>query len=178
MKNDSDSIEYNLTGKSVAFIYVYYFLILITSLSLSIYIICFNFKNIDTYSTIVRTNIVSLSVSSMLCCVEYIHKLYKACIYNRLKINDSMNIKCWGNLIYFISRPIFAAVFAFVMIIVFLSGIYVVTGNYETVINEKFLYVCVVSSTFIGVSIGNILDRFRSISKKKIDEFIDKNNKF
>ena len=64
------------------------------------------------------------------------------------------------------------------MIIVFLSGIYVVTGNYETVINEKFLYVCVVSSTFIGFSIGNILDRFRSISKKKIDEFIDKNNKF
>ena len=54
------------------------------------------------------------------------------------------------------------------MIISLLSGMLVIIGNLDYIINEKFLYLCVILSSYIGYSIGHVLDKFEISSQEKI----------
>lgn len=117
---------------------------------------------------IIETLKTSLSVSGMLCGLQYIQRLYKACIAHRIVGNITISGRM-GNIMYFVIRPICSFAFVIVMIFALLSGMYIVTGNLDYVINEKFLYLCVIFSSFIGYSIGRVLDKFGIISNKQIE---------
>ena len=122
----------------------------------------------DNDAIIIKTIIASLSVSGMLCCLQYIKRLYKACITDRI-IECSSVFGQLGNVIYFILRPFYSFVFVIVMIFAILSGMFVITGNLDYIINEKFLYLSVILSSYIGYSVGHVLDKFEKTSKEKIE---------
>ncbi len=69
---------------------------------------------------------------------------------------------------YFLFRPLFSIVFVVVMIVCLLSGMYTVTGVLDYILNDKFIYLSMIISSFIGYSIGNFMDNFQKISDKKI----------
>ena len=103
-------------------------------------------------------------------------RLYKACLQGRVQENNNSNSNLFleaGNFIYFLSRPFFAFTFVIVMIFGLRAGLVVVVGSTVQVINERFLYICVIASACIGYSVGNVLDRFESFSSKKIDKLFN-----
>ena len=164
-----DSIVYELSKVGVVILFVYYFLILCVGSWGVIEIICTLGEVANQEELLLRIFLSSLSVSGMLCSLQYIKRLYKACITNRITPKTTF----WGslgNLAYFIFRPLFAFVFVIVMICVVLSGGFILTGNLDYVLNEKCLYMCVIFSSFIGYSVGDLLDKFDDISREKINE--------
>lgn len=170
-KNDakSDSLLFELTKLEIVVIVVYYFIILLIGVIISIKTLCTLGEEMSHKLLMSRTIVSSLSVSGMLCSVQYIRRIYKACITDRI-VPITTFAGSIGNLVYFLLRPFYAFVFVIVMIFMLLSGMFVVTGCLDYIINEKFLYLCVIISSFIGFSVGQLLDKFESISRKKIDE--------
>jgi hypothetical protein len=109
----------------------------------------------------------------MLCCVQYLKRLYKACIDNRVKESDE-NLKRLGYLLYFLLRPVYAMVFTIVTVFAMLAGI-IVVSMVDFVVNYRFMYLCVVVSSVIGFSIGRVLDTFEVIGKSKISTYARNN---
>lgn len=164
----SEELEYFLTKKSLIFLFVYFMLILIGGCASTIYI-GYSLTEEATQSLLLcKTFSISLSVSGMLCSVQYIKRLYKACITERINPHPN-TFKRIGNLMYFISRPFFACAFSVLAIFCLLSGMFIVAGSLDYILNKKFLYLCVIISAIIGFSIGKILDKFERISSDRID---------
>ena len=136
---------------------------------ISINTICTLDDELTRNQLMIKSIISSLSVSGMLCSLQYTKRLYKACITDRILPITTFAGRI-GNLAYFLLRSFFAFVFVIVMIFALLSGMFVVTGNLDYIINEKFLYLCVILSSFIGFSVGQLLDKFERISEEKIGD--------
>lgn len=170
--NKSDDLIYDLSIRTTIFIFIYYWMIMIISGIIAI-IIGFNSikNNIAIEQTLKYAFIVSISISGMLCCVQYIKRLYKACITERIQTTEC-SLKKIGNLVYFLSRPFFAFVFSILLVFSLLSGMFIVTGNLSYFLNEKFIYLCAILSGILGFSIGKILDKFNTISKEKINQIL------
>ncbi len=167
----SDFLIYTLSYKMLIGLYIYYILLIVIGVTGSIFIIC-SISHISNDNILVNTLIASLSVCNMLNGVQYTKRLYKACLTER--ISDEVDkVKRIGNVVYFILRPLFADVFVIVLIFSLLSGMLIVTGDLNNVANEKFLYLCVILSSFIGNSVGKVIDKFEQISNKKINELSD-----
>lgn len=164
----SDSLLFELSKTAIITLFVYYFVVLLTGLGCAIYVMCNLPIEADQTTVIIKTIIASLSVSGMLCCLQYIKRLYKACITDRI-IECTSIFGQLGNVIYFILRPFYSFVFVIVMIFAILSGMFVITGNLDYIINEKFLYLSVILSSYIGYSVGHVLDKFEKTSKEKIE---------
>lgn len=164
-----NSLIFTLTKSMIIFLFIYYFIIMLIGSILSILIAC-NMNSANENHLLIKTFIASISVSGMLCSIQYIHRLYKACINKKIKIENDF-LKSIGNFMYFIFRPLFSFIFVIVMIFSLLSGMYVVTGEMDNIVNDKFLYLCVILSSFIGFSIGKVLDKFQNISDKKIENY-------
>ena len=111
---------------------------------------------------------ISIAVSGMFSSIQYIIKLYKACIGDRINLVKEEGLKRLGNSAYFIFRPPFAIAFSIVMVFGMLSGMYAVTGSLDYILNEKFIYLCVIMSGFIGFSIGKVINKFSNVSSEKI----------
>ncbi len=167
----SDDLIYSLSKKMLIFLFGYYFIILILGGISAVIISCGLMKEVTKEQIIKQAFAISIAVSGMLCSVQYIKRLYKACLTDRIEISNDL-IKCIGNVTYFIFRPFFAFVFAIVMVFMLLSGMFVVTGNLDYILNEKFVYLCVIISSFLGYSIGDLLDRFERISKEKVSNLL------
>lgn len=165
----SDSLSFELNQAEVIIVFIYYFLIILVGGAISINTVCSLNEAMDRHQLMIKTTISSLSMSGMLCSLQYTKRLYKACITDRI-VPIRTFAGSIGNLVYFLLRPFFAFVFVIVMIYALLSGMGVVTGSLDYIINEKFLYLCVILSSFIGFSVGQLLDKFESISTKKITE--------
>ena len=166
-----EKLEYTLSKKMVISLFVYYLLILVCGCIISIHIGYSLTTPIDQSLLLRKTFIISLSVSGMLCSVQYIKRLYKACITERMDSQPNAYKKI-GNAMYFISRPFFAFVFSVIAVFFMLSGMFIVTGSLDyilNILNEKFLYLCVISSAIIGFSVGKVLDKFESISAERIE---------
>lgn len=167
----SDSLVFTLSKRMIIFLFVYYFIILVVGEILSIWIVYnLNIKS-ESINLMKDTFIVSLSVTGMLCSIQYIKRLYKACITSRIDF-ESIECKRIGNMAYFLFRPFFAFGFDIIMIFALLSGLFFVTGNLDYLLNEKFLYLCVIISSFIGFSIGKVLDKYETVSDKKIENML------
>lgn len=166
----SDTLVYHLSKKILIFLFIYYFAILICGGILAIKIACDLTSQLNQEQIMKMAFTVSVAVSGMLCSIQYIKRLYKACLTDRIEI--SKDLKCIGNATYFIFRPFFAFVFSIVMVYMLLSGMFVVTGNLDYILNKKFVYLCVVISGFLGYSVGDLLDKFEKISKEKISKML------
>ena len=126
----SDSLLFELSKTAIITLFVYYFVVLLTGLGCARYVMCNLPIETDQTTVIIKTIIASLSVSGMLCCLQYIKRLYKACITDRI-IECSSVFGQLGNVIYFILRPFYSFVFVIVMIFAILSGMFVITGNLD-----------------------------------------------
>ena len=164
----SDSLTFELSKPAIIGLFIYYIVVLLSGLCCAIYVMCNLPIEADKTTVIIKTIIASLSVSGMLCCLQYIKRLYKACITNRI-VECSSAFGQIGNIIYFVLRPFYSFVFVVVMLFSILSGMFVITGNLDYIINEKFLYLSVILSSYIGYSVGHVLDKFEATSKEKIE---------
>lgn len=167
--NKKDKLIYTLSIKNIIFLLFYYLLLIIIGTINTIYTMnSINYGN-QNCNYLLCAFLGSVSIGVMLCSVYYIKCLYKACIDNRIEEkNDIIKI---GNMGYFLFRPLFVVVFSIVFICFILSGMFVVTANLDYILNEKFVYLCMVSCSFLGFSIGKFFDKFENISSAKIEEF-------
>ena len=167
----SDRLIYYLSKKTVIVLFIYYFFLLIGGGIVTIYIAVALMKSVSQIQILKMSFVASLAVSGMLCSVQYIKRLYKACLTDRIiSCNDA--IKCIGNVAYFVFRPFFAFAFSVVMVFALLSGLFVVAGNLDYILNEKFVYLCVVVSGFLGFSVGSVLDKFEKASEEKVSSIM------
>lgn len=167
----SDELIYNLSEFMIIFLFIYYFVIMVVGGILAINIGFNTINKLDSDKVLKYSFIVSISVSGMLCSIQYSKRLYKACITERIELSEG-NIKNMGNFMYFLFRPFFAFVFSIILVYALLSGMFIVTGNLSYILNEKFIYLCAILSSLLGYSIGNILDKFGKISKDKITHIL------
>lgn len=164
----SDSLSFELSKPALITLFIYFSILLLTGIVFSILIMC-NLPTNENVSLVIRKTILSsLSVSAMMCSMQYIKRLYKACITDRI-IGCSSPFGQLGNIVYFLLRPIYSFAFVIIMMFSFLSGMFVITGNLDYIINEKFLYLCVILASCIGYSVGDVLDKFEMSSKEKIE---------
>ena len=115
------------------------------------------------FSLMQKTLITSFACCLYTCGMQYIKRLYKACIQERICIKervDDKSTKYFGNFIYFIFRPVFAIVFVLIAIIALKAGIILVTVQDSLVMNERFFYISVLMAAGIGFSVGKVLDNF------------------
>lgn len=164
-----DEKKYELSFGKVVFLYIFYFLIMTVGITVLAVVLCNDYANSTTKDILAKTIYASLSSSGMLCSIKYIKKLYKACINLRVVTNEN-SIRQLGNLAYFIFRPLFSCAFAVIAIAALLSGLFIVTGGLDYIINEKFLFLCIIVSSIIGFSTGTLLEKFESLSEKTINK--------
>lgn len=164
----SDSLTFELSKTAIIGLFIYYFVVLLMGFCGAIYVICNLPIEANKTTVIIKTIIVSLSASGMLCSLQYIKRLYKACITNRI-VECSSVFGQLGNIIYFAFRPLYSFAFVIVMLFSILSGMFVITGSLDYIINEKLLYLSVILSSYIGYSVGEVLDKFEITSQEKIE---------
>lgn len=167
----SDDLIYSLSKKMLICLFMYYFIILICGGVIAVIIACDLTEKLTQARIMRQTFGISIAVSGMLCSVQYIKRLYKACLTERIDMCDD-SMKCIGNVTYFLFRPFFAFAFAILLVFMLLSGMFIVTGNLDYILNRKFVYLCVVLSSFLGYSVGHWLDRFEKISKEKVSNLL------
>lgn len=86
----SDNLIYSLSKKMLIFLFIYYFIILISGGIFSIIIACSLMKGVNQDQIVIQAFGVSIAVSGMLCSVQYIKRLYKACLTDRIQISDDV----------------------------------------------------------------------------------------
>ena len=168
-KKKQDGLTYSLSTNMVIILFIYYFIVFVLGGYTSIEIAITLTDTVTKFRVLEDSFCVSISVSGMLCSIQYIKRLYKACITGRIDITNGDLVKRIGNMAYFIFRPFFAFGFSIIMVFGMLSGMFVITGNLDYILNEKFIYLCVIFASFIGYSIGKLIDKFDDISVEKIN---------
>jgi len=163
----SDGLTYYLSNKMVVFLFIYYFILIFLGGIVSIYIADSLAEFTNQEELLIKTLGGSIAVSGMFCSIQYIKRLYKACLTDRIEENAD-KIKIIGNLAYFILRPIFAFAFSIIMVYALLSGMFVVTGSLDYILNNKFVYLSILFSSFLGYSIGRLMDVFETLSEEKV----------
>ncbi|MFR6455256.1 MAG: hypothetical protein ACLUPG_01500 [Roseburia faecis] len=165
---NKDNLQYSLRLWMLVTIITVYIGTMIIGSGVLIYILCcYDFKS----HILMHTVLASISGALCTCGMQYVKRMYKACIYKRVEIIADKNaIECIGNFIYFMARPLFAIAFVIIFIFAIKAGIIVIMDTGNWVENDKFLYVCTVISCVIGFSVGRVLDMFQEISIKGIEK--------
>ncbi len=166
-KQKDKNIIYTLSQNWIYFLYVYFTLVIISCLIITILLLSKFCESNEDNNIIKSTLLLSLSTSGMLSGVCYNYKLYKACIEKMIE-KEIDSIQLTGNIAYFILRPLFSMVFSIVGVIGMLGGMFIVTGNLDYILNEKFMYLSIFLSCMIGFSTGDFMDKFRIFSKKNV----------
>lgn len=170
---DNKLLEYHISKGWVIFIFIFYLLIIIVGLGLIPYILISKIDDISSSEEVkMYTLIMSILSSTTLTSVRYSQKLYKACINKRVSFvndNDTINI---GNIMYFMLRPIYAAVFTLIFVVCMLGGFMFLMNGLDFIINERVIYFSAIVSSFIGYSIGSVIDMFEIISKDRVNKII------
>jgi hypothetical protein len=162
---------YTFSKRWLYIIIGYYVVLLFGGIVVSI-IIMANISGFVLNNILLYTNFVSIAVSAMLCSVQYLRRLYKSCINDKVHFYQSgEEVEQFGNIMYFILRPIFAVAFVVVAEFGLLSGVKIIVPvDFQP--NEKFLYLCVAMASIIGFSVGRFLDRFEVLSSRQIDSVL------
>lgn len=165
----SDTLIFALTRKWIVFLFIYFGTYILVGGVISIKGLCTLECDTEKSTLLRQAFMLSFSTSGMLCAVQYIRRLYKACISARIDTTAD-KIQVLGTIAYFIFRPVFTWCFVIILITGVLSGMYVVTGSLDYVLNEKFIYICMITSSYIGYSIGKTIDKFEKVSNKQVEE--------
>ena len=173
MDKKKADLQYVLSRSAVKRLTAYYVVIIVVAMVISIWIMSISI-NIQAENILFYTGMATISVAAMLCCLQYLKRLYKACIDKRIVPSEPADdVRALGNSIYFVLRPLYAMVFAVVADFALLSGVIIVSSA-DFVINNRFMYLCILISSMIGFSIGRVLDAFETISEKKIQSTLSK----
>jgi len=167
MDKKKADLQYVLSRSGIKILTGYYIAIIVVSMVISIWVMSISIS-IQAESILFYTGISTISVAAMLCCLQYLKRLYKACIDKRIVPPEPADdVRTIGNFLYFALRPFYAMAFAVVADFALLSGVIIVSSA-EIVINNRFMYLCIIISSIIGFSIGKVLDVFETISENKI----------
>lgn len=169
MTIEKPELKYHIPKNWLIFLYVYYFILVIIGVIFILDILWYKMKPDITPILIKKyTFIVSMLSSAMMAGVCYSRKLYKACIDGNLQYQNDNSAVIIGNIVYFFLRPIYAVVFTVVFVICIIAGFLFIMNGVDFVINERMVYFAAVTSSFIGYSVGNVLDMFELHSSEKI----------
>lgn len=174
-KAKSEIIRYTLSKKSYITLILYFIIIIILGLSGCI-IIFAHMEHLLESNLLLWTIICSLCSTCSFSAIHYIKVLYKAAITERIDTSNKNSLLKIGNIIYFITRPIFAIAFSVILVIGLMGGIVILTPSIEFIINERFLYLSVILSSIIGFATGNILDSYSLFSKERVEKFFESKN--
>lgn len=173
------SLLYTLNKKSFATLIIFFILLLLGGIAISVYVLAKKDILLDN-NMILWVAIASIGGCVSLCSMQYIHVLYKIAIRGQIVAPQKGEYAHIGNILYFVTRPLFAIVFSMFVIFGILGGLIVITSSLTYVINERFLYLSYSLSCFIGFSVGKVLERFTVFSERRVKESIktdDENDK-
>lgn len=179
MGNDKQkNLHYTLTKKTFIFLVVYYCILLIAGITFCVYVLS-QVTELVSKNLLLWTSLCSIASSATFSSIHYLKIIYKASITERIDSPNGMSLCHAGNVIYFVSRPIFAIAFSIITIFAMVGGLIIITTSLEYIINERFLYLSVAISSIIGFSTGTVLDKFNLISKQQIEKnlFVCNENK-
>lgn len=160
---------YHLKHFQVIILFCIYVVLVLGGCGTNILVLLQPLESLEKSEIIRYTILSSLTISLTTCALQYIRRLYKACIEERID-TIACPIRSTGNIMYFLSRPLFSLVFSLLFIISVLAGYLVIGGTLDVIINENFLYMCVIISSFIGFSVGKVLDYYKSISENTVSK--------
>lgn len=149
-----------LSGKAIISIFIYDIVLFLTGTILSM-LILFKTSNPQFNENITITALLgSIGTGLLGNSINYIRKIYKSCIQQRISKPDSTengDIQMIGTIIYFIFRPLFAIAFVILIVIGLNAGFLSVSvkGNE---LSNGFINVCMFLSFFIGFSTGSFLN--------------------
>lgn len=167
----SDSLVYTLSTRMVVLLFVYYLIWMLGGMAGAGIVLWHTLDTTDKKCVIILSFMVSIAMSGTLCSIQYIRRLYRACLTDR--VERAATDRRWiGNMAYFIFRPFFACVFSIVMLFALLSGMVIVTGTVDYVLNERFVYLCAVLSGYLGFSVGKFLDKFEKTSEEAVTSML------
>ncbi len=165
----NNGLKYHIPMGWVIFLFFYYTLLIVGGIAFMLYIILLiNEQSVQNYTC--YTFYVSMLSSVSFASIYYSKKLYKACIDERLLYEESTNkAVTLGIIMYFILRPIFAVAFSLLFVICILGGVFFLMNGLDCLVNDRMVYLSAIISSAIGYSIGEVLDLFKSISNRTIN---------
>ena len=105
----------------------------------------------------------------------YIRKLYKSCIniYSKKAVNkDCLNsFILIGTVFYYITRPLFSVGFAILVVIGFLSGLFILTTK-KIELGQGLIYISMVLSYFTGFLAGQFIKKLESRGNQLINKIL------
>lgn len=171
----NDNYAITLSKKSTIVIFLYYILLFILNLLLTTAIIIIN--NTNNFSNINIDNLTligSISISILSSSIYYIRKLYKLSLSEKINIPDkNRSLRTIGTIFYFLTRPIFAGVFAIVLVLGLKSGLFILTQSKST---SSLLELYMLISFFIGFSTGDFLNGLEKKSNQIITGLLKEKN--
>lgn len=172
MSNAEEKL-YSMSKKAVKLILLYYTTLIIIG-SITLIIELFHVEELKSQDILRHSVYASLASGTMLCCVCYIRKIYKALINSQVQGPQGMQLESMGIILYFVFRPIFTIVFIILTVFAMLAGMVIITSSVDYILNNRFVYVCVVVAGIIGFSIGDVIDQFQRFSEKKVTKTFEK----
>ena len=88
--------------------------------------------------------------------VFYMRKLYKLCISDELSIPQCAGTREWGTMLYFVTRPLFACAFAFLLVISLKAENHFVSPS-GSIESTNFIYISMFVSFLAGFSAGKMI---------------------
>lgn len=166
---DNKSLDYHLPKGWVITLFILYTAIVLAGIALLLYILIIKMDGtLDKTAVRSYTFYVSMVSSAMMTGIRYSQKLYKACIDGRVFYSNENKSILIGNVLYFLLRPIYSIAFSVIFVICLLGGLMFLGGGLDCTINERMVYLAAIISSFIGYSIGNVLDMFELVSKDHV----------
>lgn len=165
---EKKELTYILGKKILIVLFLYYIVLVIVGIVTIIMITSMSFEDMEETLLTKYTFIVSLAAGAMTSGMQYVRRLYKACISNRVVFTNNGNIEKIGNTIYFFTRPLFSCVFSTLIVVGLLGGVFLILGSMDYVFNDKFLYLCLIASSLMGYSVGRVLEQFEKMSIEKV----------
>lgn len=145
-----------LTKKQVVTLYCYYgLLILIGIFILYCYIVTDKNISIDMFSLLVSSQSAGILGSSSC----YIRKLYRDGLNSRFKEEPLITGDCIHTFIYYMFRPIFAAISSFFIVIGIQQGFFLLSASSE-LNSPNFFYLSIFVSFLVGFNVARMFGIF------------------
>jgi hypothetical protein len=161
---------FKLSKQKINTLCIYFFILIFLSVALLLSIIIEELHMLCGLSIMTKSILGAIATSAMGSSIFYFRKIYKSCI-NLDMVNpqsDEDRIRETGVFLYFILRPIFSICFAIILILFFQSGMSFLAEIKS--INERFIFVAMVTSFFIGYSSGDLIDKLEEKGRQLIDK--------
>lgn len=160
---------YQLKRKEIIALSIIYSLFILSGIGTSSYTILQPLEELSKKQIMQYTLLSALPMSMATSSMQYSRRLYKACIEDRIE-NDIKPTKTLGNLLYFLTRPLFSALFSLLFIILLSTGLLIIGGSVDIIVNNNYLYTCLMASSVIGFEVGKVLDYYEKISKVAVSK--------